>query len=93
MRKTLQFCLRKRHALLQELCSAIYCLCGFGCDMNESQGKNIKVKVGSYRAQCPQYVSGRFFTTTSINIVFNGFLQPFNPAGSMICIPFFSVLG
>lgn len=94
MRKALQFSFRKRHALLQQLCSAVYCVCVFGCDMNERQGKNIKVKVVSYGAQCPQYVSGSFFTTASINIeVFNGFLQPFSPAGFMICIPFFSVLG
>lgn len=94
MREALQFCFRKRHALPQKLCSAIYCVSGFGCDMNESQGKNIKVKVGSYGAQCPQYVSGSFFTTASINIeVFNGFLQPFSPAGFMICIPFLPVLG
>lgn len=83
-------------ALFCQILSVCVCVCVsvFGSDMNESQGKNIKVKVGSYGAQCPQYVSGSFFTTASINIeVFNGFLQPFNPTGIMIGIPFFPVLG
>lgn len=94
MRKALQLHFIKWYALLQRLCSARYwvcvCVSGFGSDMNESQGKNIKVKVGSYGAQCPQYVSGSSFTTASINIeVFNDFLQSFNPTGIMIGIPFF----
>lgn len=67
-------------------------MCVFGSDMNENQGKS--VKVGSPGAQCPQYVSGSSSTAASIKIkVFNGLLQLFSLAAFMICVPLFPVPG
>lgn len=64
-------------------------MCVLGYDMNENQGRSMKVKVGLPGARCPQYVSGSFSAAASINIqVFNGFSPLFIPADFMISIPF-----